>query len=347
MDSSKYYFQKEIKHINEEIEVIKRINNLNSKLRDYNWLFIHPYNQGIVIENFEKIINEHEKEIAEEKIFEYYAKKFLTLTDTIVMIEGYYKKRPFLKDFKVQIEESVILCLQKDFSGAINLLLPVIEGSLRNYLISKRGDKAKTIIKMSDLSAKTFNEMTNDYVNLREYYYSEGSQELKYRNTSLDINQKKQLLKKHKEYFTLWINQLNEYLNNNLYLDTRISDSITDDFNRHNLIHALDTIDYSFKNYLRLFNCLNFLTWAFGNISKGCSILAEYEDKVIEKKWVEYFKILTISESMTEIKAEIYEYEIQSFKKYIDKTFLKPLAISEILHKQLLKVNDVFLKRKK
>lgn len=269
------------------------------------------------------------------------------MQQTIVMIEGFYRKRPFLNDFITQIEESVILCLQKDFSGAINLLLPVIEGSLRNYLISKNGDKAKAIIKMSELSAKAFTAMANDYINLIKEDLIFGNYELNYSNLKLDANQEKQLLSKYREYFNLWIKQLNDYLNNNLYLDTRKGEQISDSFNRHNLIHALDKIDYSFKNYLRLFNCLNFLAWAFGNITKECSILADVDDDIVNKKWVEYFKVLTISESLTEIKSEIYQYEIKSFQKFIDKSFSKPLAISTILHKQLLKVNNIFLKKKK
>lgn len=347
METTKNLYQRKIKHIEKEIEVIKRIDRLNTELHNYNWLFLHPYNQGFEIEYFEKLVRETDKESAEDKIFERYARRFLDLQQTIVMIEGFYRKRPFLNDFIIQIEESVILCIQKDFSGAINLLLPVIEGSLRNYLISKKGDKAKTVIKMSELSTKAFATMTNDYVSRIKEGLTSENYELNHSNLQLDANQEKQILSKYREYFNLWIKQLYDYLNNNLYLDTRKGDQINDNFNRHNLIHALDKIDYSFKNYLRLFICLNFLAWAFGNITKECSILADVDNEIVDKKWSEYFKILTISESLTEIKSGIYQYEIESFKKFIDKPFLKPLAISEILHKQLLRVNDIFIKKKK
>jgi hypothetical protein len=334
-------YRKEIEHISREIETISRIDNLNSKLHDYNWIFFHPYNQGFEIGYFERLVTDSDKESAEQKIFEQFARKFLDLKLTITMIDGFYRKRPFLSDFIRQIEESVILCIQKDFSGAINLLIPAIEGSIRNYLISKKGDKAKTTIKMADL-AVAFKYMTDDYVNLQEEYLVSKFGYLKKTNDYLDVNQVNQILKKHREYFSLWIKQLNDYLNNNLYLDTRKNDRITDDFNRHNVVHGLDKIDYSFRNYLRLINCLNFLSWAFGVIRKDCSILAEIDEKATRIKWVEYFKILTISETMTETKSKIYDYKIESFKKYIDKTLLKPLSISEIFHKQLLKVNDIF-----
>lgn len=343
MSITKETYRKEIEYITKETESIYRIDKLNSKLRDYNWFFSHPYNQGFEIELFEKLVDNSDKTMAEERIFEQFARKFLDLINTITIVDGFYRKRPFLNDFIRQIEESVILCIQKDFSGAISLLIPVIEGSIRNYLISKKGDSARTIVKMSDLSI-AFKYMADDYINLQKEYLNTEFGYLKQTGEYFDSNQEKQIIKKHKDYFNLWIKQLNDYLNNNLYLDTRKAEKITDKFNRHNLVHGLDNIDYSFRNYLRLFNCLNFLSWAFGVITKECSLFAEVDEEKIREKWVEYFKILTISESILETKAKVYGIEIKSFKKYIDKTLLKPLALSEIFHKQLLKVNDIFIK---
>ena len=343
MNIAQKTYRKEIESISGEIKTIERIDKLNSKLHDFNWIFSHPYNQGFEIGLFERLVIETDKKKAEQRIFEQFARKFLDLMNTLTMVDGFYRKRPFLKDFIRQIEESVILCIQKDFSGAINLLIPAIEGSIRNYLISKKGETAKTAIKMTDLSV-AFKYMTDDYVNLQAEYLESQYGYLKQTGDYLDLNQEKQILKKHREYFSLWIKQLDDYLRNNLYLDTRKSDKVKDEFNRHNLVHGLDKIDYSFRNYLRLINCLNFLSWAFGVIRKDCSILAEVDDKEIRNKWVEYFKILTISETMTETKSKIYGNEIESFKKYIDKALLKPLTISEIIHKQLLKVNDIFKK---
>ena len=121
-------YRKEIEHISREIETISRIDKLNSKLHDYNWIFFHPYNQGFEIGYFERLVADSDKENAEQKIFEQFARKFLDLKLTITMIDGFYRKRPFLSDFIRQIEESVILCIQKDFSGAINLLIQLLKG---------------------------------------------------------------------------------------------------------------------------------------------------------------------------------------------------------------------------
>ncbi|MDH7913114.1 hypothetical protein [Winogradskyella sp. SYSU M77433] len=326
-------FREAIKHIERELELVVRIDKLNSKLCKYNWVFVHPYSQGFEITFFEKLLENEDDNFIEEKIFERFAKKFLDLKLTITFIEGFYRKRPYLNTFKTQIEESVILCIQKDFSGAISLLLPVNEGVLRSYLISKRGENAKRIIKMSELSSKAFMEMSNEYEDKIKTSFSETDNVYFY-----DKNQQKQVLIKHREYFKLWIKQLNDYLNNNLYFDTRNSEILDDPFNRHNMVHAFEKIDYSFKNYLRLFNCVNYLSWAFGVISEKCSVFPEIDEKNINEKWVEYFKILIVSESITETKSKIHQYEIETFKKYIDEPYLNLLLISETLHKKLLKI---------
>jgi len=61
MDVTTENFKNEIKRIDQEIEVITRIDKLNSKLHSYNWLFLHPFNQGFEIEYFENIIKKNDK----------------------------------------------------------------------------------------------------------------------------------------------------------------------------------------------------------------------------------------------------------------------------------------------
>ncbi|MCB0371981.1 MAG: hypothetical protein KDD31_03105, partial [Muricauda sp.] len=121
MDSIKEKFQKKIESINKEIDQIKRIDSLNSKLQKHNWILFHPYNQGFEIGVLERLVEKENNEQLEEKIFEIFARKFLNLGYTISITEGFYKKRPFIKDYSTQIDESIVSCLQKDFSGAIHL----------------------------------------------------------------------------------------------------------------------------------------------------------------------------------------------------------------------------------
>lgn len=343
MTFAKIKYRQEIEEITREISTIERIDKLNSILYNLNWLFPHPYIQVIELELFEKLIENPLDLNMENRIFDHFAYNFLDLKFTITIIDGFYRKRPYLKEFIDQIEESVILCLQKDYSGAINLLIPVIEGSIRKYLISKIGKSAKDLIKISDLSI-AFKHMSDDYVNLQKEYLEERYNYLKQTNDYFDSNQEKRILQKHRDFFDLFIKQLDTYLKNNLYKDTRRSTSINDKLNRHCIFHGLEKTDYSFRNYLRIQICINYLSWAFGVITKDCSILAEVDESEVKKKWAEYFKILILSESMTDIKSKIYGYELESYKKYIDKRLLKPLSLNENIHKKLLDLNNILIK---
>lgn len=333
-------YKNEINHLSAEIETIKRIDRLNSKLREYNWIFMHPYNQGFEVTFFEKLIENSEPEDVEQKLYNSFARKFLDLKLTISMLDGYYRKRPFLCDFSQQIEESIILCLQKDFSGAIHLLIPVIEGSIRNYMIYKKGDTAKHMISMSDLT-KAFKYLEDDYATIhKEYLQSNDCHLTRHSGLRFNDNQIENILKKHREYFSLWMKQLEDYLKRNLYLNTRNVEKFKDSFNRHNIFHGFEQPDYNFKNYLKLISCINFLSWAYGITHKGCSIFAEVDDEKVREKWVEYYKILIISESMTSVKSSIYGYRIDSFMEFVDDSLKKPLLLSETIHKTLLDINN-------
>ena len=125
------FFNEQIQRVEREIDRVKELDRVNLTLQSYNWVFLHPYSQGIDIGYLHKLI---ENENPEKEIFEFFAHKFLHLKATIHLIDGFYKNRPFLKDYAHSIEESVLLCLQRDFKGAISILIPVFEGTLRKYL---------------------------------------------------------------------------------------------------------------------------------------------------------------------------------------------------------------------
>ncbi|WP_417355375.1 hypothetical protein [Flavobacterium sp.] len=324
-------YEKEIENINKEISIVKQLDEVNSSLRKYNWVFLHPYCQVFEINTLKRIISENDD--TEEKILTHFAKRFLDLRSTIHFIDGFISTRPFLKDYKLSIEESVILCLQKDFNGAINTLIPVIEGTLRKLLIDKKGIHKTVEIDISEL-LKVFNYLTEDYIKLQKEYLQN-----RYKNSDkyFDKNQEKNILKKHKEYYELWTKQFIDYVRDNLYANTK-NNNITDPFNRHVIFHSLnDKIDYSLANYLRLFNCIHLLSWSIGSIYKKCSILSDANEEDVLNKWVDYFNILIVSESLTETKRNIYNNKtIRDFKNYltpeIEKLLTQPkLKIDTIL----------------
>lgn len=343
IEAVKEAYKKEIKQINSQIDLVKKLDDINSHLQKFNWIFLHPYNQGMDIDILKRLSSETEE--PENKILHFFASKFLDLRTTIHFIDGFFNKIPFIKDYIPSIEESVILCLQKDFNGAINVLLPVIEGVLRKYLIDKKGIHIETVVDIDEL-LKALHHLTNDYVELEKKYLKMRYKYLIDTGQYFDVNQEKQILKKRKEYFELWVKQLNNYLTHNLYLNTK-KNKVTDTFNRHLIFHALkDNIDYSFANYLRLFNCINFLSWMIGSTTENCSILSEGNEEEVMNKWVDYMSVLVTSEALTETKNNIYKKEVVSFKRYLDPKYLNVIVRQEQLISQALKMND-FLKTPK
>lgn len=325
-------YEKEIEHINKQISIVKELDEVNSDLRKYNWIFLHPYCQGFEIKTLKRIISENEN--TEEKILTHFAKRFLELRSTIHFIDGFIATRPFLKDYKSSIDESVILCLQKDFNGAINTLIPVIEGTLRKLLIDQKGIHKTNEIDISEL-LKVFNYLTEDYLVLQKEYL-----ENRYKNSDeyFDKNQEKNILKKHKEYYELWTKQFIDYIKDNLYANTK-NNNISDSFNRHIIFHSLnDEIEYSFANYLRLFNCIHLLSWSIGVVYKGCSILSDADEEDVINKWVDYFNILIVSESLTETKRRIYNNKsIKNFKDYLNPEIAKLLVDPKLKIDKILK----------
>jgi hypothetical protein len=146
---NKILFQEELKQIESQIKIVEQLDKVNQHLQKNNWVFIHPYSQGGDIGVLNSLIANTEN--PNEQVVHFFAQKFFDLRGTIHFIEGFYLTRPFLKDFVPTIRESVVMCLQKDFKGAITILIPVIEGTLRKYLTSKKGEHKKSEIEIKEL----------------------------------------------------------------------------------------------------------------------------------------------------------------------------------------------------
>ncbi|WP_103068687.1 hypothetical protein [Aquimarina sediminis] len=321
-------YKKEIEDINKQISQVKKLDQVNESLRKSNWIFLHPYVQVFEINKLRRIISENDN--IDEKILTHFAERFLNLRSTIHFIDGFFATRPFLKDYEQSINESVVLCLQKDFNGAINTLLPIIEGTLRKLLVEKKGIHKESEINIEEL-LKVFNYLTADYVNLQKEYLNKRYESNIRNNEYFDKNQEKSILKKHREYYELWSNQFVKYLKDNLYANTK-NRNIKDSFNRHIMFHKLsDNVDYNFANYLRLFNCIHYLSWAIGSVYKECSILSAADEKQVLNKWFDYFSILTVSESLTETKRNIYKNpEIPYFKTYLNPKIAKLMVVPKL-----------------
>lgn len=315
----KHAFRKEISLLDKRIAEVEELGAINERLKAFNWVFLHPFSQGGDMGVIKNILDSGQD--MERRVLSLFASKFLSLRATIHFTDGLFKTRPFLGDYAVDIDESIVLCLQKDFHGAINILIPVIEGTLRKCLVHERGIKKKSEVSIEAL-VKVMDSWIAQYVEINRNYLREKHKDLISLGVYFHENQEKEILRKTKLYFSLWIDQLKGYLEGSLYLDTRRG-TVSDKFNRHAIFHALeDNIEFSFSNYLRLFNCIHFISWAIGSITPGCSVLSEANEDEVLKKWFLYMKILSASEALERTKGAIYGRSPESFRPYMDKTLL-------------------------
>ena len=292
---------KEIEQIKKWIETGKELRAVNDRLLELNWIFLHPYSQGMDIEILKRLLDGPNPE---KKILNFFGKKFLNLISTLHFIEGFYKKRSFLKDFGQPIEESVILCIQRDYRGAISILIPVIEGTLRKFLISQEGS-AWTGSTGKGMLQKSLSGLVDAYVELNKTYLRKRYEHLWSANRYFSDEEERQILEKHRELFQIWLEQLERYLIQNLYSDTRKGEP-KDSFNRHLIYHALsDTIEFTLANYLRLYNCINFLCWAIGSITYESSVFSEVSEEIVFGKYKGYLKLLATSEAILATKREL------------------------------------------
>lgn len=300
--SASIRYQRHKESLVRQYESVSRIVKVNDYLKQFNWMFVHPYNTGIQIHHLQEL---QKKGVQDRKlIFRFFAADFLNLNQTVSFIEGYFKKRPPLAPFCMLIDQSVILCLQKDYAGAINTLMPVIEGSIRHYLVHQKGKKSEKIIALSSFIG-AFDLLKKDYLENRRKVY-EREDEIFRDGILLDNNQIKSLLNYEDQILSIWLDAIKEYLSKSLYLDTR-KEEVYDKLNRHDIFHGFNSnAYYNLENYLKVFNCITFLSFLFGLAYPGLSALPEFEEKEHREKVKNLEKIRAISKLSYRIKSSIY-----------------------------------------
>jgi hypothetical protein len=286
----------------ENIALAKRVVAINQYLQQFDWVFLHPYLVGHNIETFERM--QKEGTGSKDEVLKIFADYFFDLHYTAYMIDGYFKERPFMAPYCHLIDQAVVLCLQKDYCGAINLLIPVIEGCLREYLVVEKGKKVEKTLRKEHL-LQTFTFLKMGYLNIMEKHLASNQAPSTW-NVRFNANQLKQLLKNEQEYINLWFSIIEDYFAHNLYLDTR-SDQVDDKLNRHAILHALTKdVYYNLENFLRLFNCLYFMSWAFGMGCEGIKMLPDLDEKLTYNKWKAFEKIKRVAALTVDIKAELF-----------------------------------------
>jgi hypothetical protein len=182
--------------------------------------------------------------------------------------------------------------------------------------------------------------MTDEYVELIKTFLHKRNEQLIKTDNYLDTNQENKILKKHRYYFELWMNQFKNFIENNLYLNTK-KNQVTDSFNRHLIFQGLEeNIEFTFGNFLRIFNSLNFLSWAIGSTTEECSILSEFPKNEVKKIWADYLNILITPEAITEYKNNIYPDHVESFSKYLHKQQVEAIKRPVYEIKKILQLSD-------
>lgn len=333
-DFIKLKFIEEQNHLKKQIKEVEEIVILNNELSKFNWAFIHPYLFGYQLSHLRSLVQS--KNTNSENIFKIFAESFFEFETTAFFIDGYFKLRPSLEPFCPLIDESIILCIQRDYAGAINILLPVLEGSMRHYLTKVRGKRNEQIMRTSAL-LKVFDYLIEDYLQIHKEAYLSNVDEQNNPKLVYDANQINMLLDLNQNYITLWFSIIRSFFKNNLYLDTRTG-NVKDNLNRHTIFHGFSAdIYYSLENFLKVFNCLTFLSWAYGMADKNVAILPSLGEKKVIYKWKAFEKINEISKLTVDIKSSIYkkyptfnkiEFENNINSKLIDSRLPKKLRFN-------------------
>tara|TARA_B100001109_G_C18863125_1_gene475184 strand:+ start:4483 stop:5520 length:1038 start_codon:yes stop_codon:yes gene_type:complete len=283
----------------------KSIEQVNSFLVEYDWFFIAPtFLIGLEIEMIQKIAEEDVD--VKKRITKILAQRFYNLDFRTDFIEGYCIRCNHIKPFIESIENSMILCFQYDYEGAIKTLIPTIEGIMRKYLKSngEEGHISYQTIK------KSFQLLEEDMViSARNGYENFDSGDG--RKVSFNKEEIEELSKIDTQLYRLWFSFMEDFIHHSLYKHTQ-GEPLTNEINRHSILHEFgDKIDYTLDNYLKIYFVIDFLCWAFIRVERK-SIMNEAPTKRFLEKKLAYQRIIENANRMLIYKAVLKkDYSIQ------------------------------------
>jgi len=289
----------------------------NSVLRKFNWHFIHPYIQVYQVEG---ILRKHERnELTAEYVNAFFVENFYNLDSTLTFIDGFFKRSVYFEPFNYFIENSLILCFQRDYIGAINILIPTIEGILSGYLTSAEN---------LDLNRNRYQKIkkSSTYLKERLLEKTEGPADL---------------VEQERKYYDDWFEAIEKFFSESLFCSTNDIDPGVD-VNRHAIAHSLTLKPYdTLDNYIRLFNILSFLIWAFLQV-EGKSVLNHIDTETFLRKRFLYEDLIKRSERLLSGKKEL----LKDYPLCQPMNFERTIKIKSILDGQSFKVKLGLLIRK-
>ncbi len=306
-----------------EIAMAEQYVACSKELMKYNAAFIHPYLAGFEITHLSNMVSA--ESITKQMIFDVFSRSFFNFRTTAFFIDGYFNCRSSLKPFCPLIDQSVFLCIQRDYAGAINVLMPVIEGSLRHYLVNVKGKQNEKVMNTPEL-LRAFYYLKEDYLQIYRDFYSTGIWKEHNQHFCYEKGQVAALIKLKREYIELWFSILEDYFRHSLYLDTRTGE-VVDKLNRHSIFHGFTSeMYYSLENYLKIYNCIIFLSWAFGLADPNATVLSTLEEEEVIYKWKAFEKVRLISNLSVQIKSSVY----QKYPGFDKIEFEKELSMNQL-----------------
>lgn len=323
-------FEEHKTSLKREIIFIKELNEVNKKLFISNQIFLHPYCQGFEIDHVQKLINESAD--PDQAVLDFFGRKFFNLRTNLSILHGFCGKQPYLKESLNTITQSISLCVQHEYQGAISILIPVIEGTLRKYMIDRLGEENRSTTSMQKL-LKTVKTMRHDSLDL---YRKSLEKEFSKFGENVDHNQVKYLLKLRGEYFDLWAEQFEIFIRDYLFRETRSQD-VNDDLNRHVIAHQFkNDVEFTFKNYLRVYHSIFHLSWLINASQPNGSALCEPNEEVVFNEYITLLNLLMLSESSRFIKERLYDKKIMSFNTFLTDDYQYAISRSRDEIKKIL-----------
>ncbi len=281
-------------------------------IKIHNAFIIQPFLKGVFVHLFKE--NAGNGTLNSEIIKEYFSYPFLNLDESSVFMDTYYNKIPEIYEFSFQIEYSYVMCLQGDFIGAISTLLPVIEGIIRNYEVNYHKDVAADIFRTGHL-LKAIDKIKGTLVKNSTIHIDSHSK--------LTSEQKEEIRRINERYYECWFEMFRDHFEKSLYLKTGDGQQITS-INRNDVFHGFSLYEYyTFENYLKVYGCLQFLSWALLRCKPDNSIVEVLDDPTsLNRRLAIYRMIRAESRKSYLLKKELFQDNFPvdaTFEKFLFK----------------------------
>lgn len=310
-------FTERKKFSKKSLETSEKILAVNSLLKEYNWFFVHPYMQNFKID---MLWDRHTAgTLTKEYVAEFFTREFYFLNATLDYFDGIFERSVYIKSFTYFIEHSLILFFQKDYGGAINLILPSIEGIFSKYMIEAKG--VDLLAKRYEKIKKAMLYLKDDLLEKKVEYLSEE----KYNTQQLDY-----LVSLERKELDNWFANMHLFYVESLFAQTG-EEADHGVLNRHSIFHALSlNIYHTEENYIKLFNSLIFIGWIFLQV-EGQTLLfpdsKEDDTRIYLNRIQHYESLIQKSESLIVHKHSLLKkYPLHNGRDFVRRNEFKKIT---------------------